>query len=106
MAPTTVRRPQAAARRTHIALQHALTLLAGAAGCRSDPETAAQHDDLTTAQASGPPGLQETPPDSVHQAFARELAAAYPGAASVATATREFDLRAAPGTIPRIDGRM
>lgn len=83
-----------------------VVLLAG--GCRSDQGESSSSVQSSPATASAT--QQEVPPeepsDSVLQRLERELSAAYPVDAPEPTSTREFELRAAPGTTQQFDGRL
>jgi FtsP/CotA-like multicopper oxidase with cupredoxin domain len=81
----------------------ALSLAAlNVAGCKSDPgEVPTASATVSKASLQAP----AVPLDADRGPFERELAAAYPTDAPPATATREFDLRAAPTTTKLLDGR-
>ncbi len=91
------------ARSNHIILLSVLTgfALSIAASCRANKSAGGDEYVQTTAELA-----EEIPPpqDLLRTQYEAELAEAYPSDALPATATRSFELRAAPTTIPRDDG--
>lgn len=76
-------------------------------GCRSNSEGVIPSDDEERAAAPVAPeqSVADPPDDPVRLRLESEFAAAYPIDAPLATATREFELHAAPGTTQLFDGR-
>jgi len=72
------------------------------AGCKSNRDRPAPQEERPAPTTSEAPASAP----SLQGPFERELAAAYPADAPQATSTREFQLRAAPGTTQQFDGRL
>ncbi len=81
-------------------LRYAIALAVAVAGCTPGREP-------TEIRARPSAAAEETAANRRPRGeFERELAAAYPASPPRATETREFELRAAPGTTQQFDGRL